>query len=155
MKKMFFYAQVLLSCALFASLSATDVEMVSIQESSPESRSWGYHLILDCRACDIPTVTNRDALENFIKVMVDAIHMKRYGEPIIEHFAEHNPEAAGYSLVQLIETSDITGHFVDKNGDAYIDVFSCKIIDPEAAVNVVQELLHPKNIKVRYVLRQA
>ena len=48
------------------------------------------------------------------------------GEPKIEHFAANNPNAAGFSLVQLIETSSITGHFVDLNGDSYIDIFSCK-----------------------------
>src|SRR5262245_51794966 len=52
--------------------------------------------------------------------------MKAYGAPLLERFAEHLPEAAGYSLVQLIETSAITGHFCDLSGDAYIDIFSCK-----------------------------
>ncbi len=50
--------------------------------------------------------------------------MGSYEEPVLEHFATHDLSKAGYSLVQLIETSPITGHFVDKNGDAYLDVFS-------------------------------
>ena len=36
--------------------------------------------------------------------------MKAYTAPLLEHFSEHLPEAAGYSLVQ---TSAITGHFCD------------------------------------------
>jgi hypothetical protein len=43
---------------------------------------------------------------------------KAYGAPVLEHFAEHLPEAAGYSLVQLIETSAITGHFCDLSSEA-------------------------------------
>jgi hypothetical protein len=30
-----------------------------------------------------------------------------------------DPKQLGYSLVQLIETSAITGHFCDRSGDAY------------------------------------
>ena len=50
--------------------------------------------------------------------------MKAYGDPIIEHFATHSPECAGYSLVQLIETSNICAHFSDLTGDVYLDVYS-------------------------------
>lgn len=49
--------------------------------------------------------------------------MQAYGEPQLNHFATHEPEAAGYTLTQLIETSLISGHFVDKNGDCYLDIF--------------------------------
>ncbi len=117
--------------------------------------SWGYHLILDCKACDIPTISSEAALANFAKVMVDAIDMKAYGEPLLVNFAGHNPEAAGYSLLQFIETSAITGHFVEKNGDCYLDIFSCKTFDPEVAMQVVNDLLKPQNIKSQFLTRKA
>lgn len=81
--------------------------------------------------------------------------MRAFGEPVCEHFATHDPDAAGYSLVQLIETSSITGHFVDRNGDAYIDVFSCKPFDVETARAVVREYFRPAAIRVTYLTRQA
>ena len=77
------------------------------------------------------------------------------GKPNIKHFASHNDAAAGYSLVQLIETSSITGHFVDKSGDCYIDIFSCKVFDIETAKAVVNKYFSPKQIKVTYLTRQA
>ena len=41
-----------------------------------------------------------------------------FGEPNIQSILRLiTPDAAGFSLVQLIETSSITGHFVDKSGD--------------------------------------
>lgn len=116
---------------------------------------WGYHLILDCKACDIESVTSKENLEEFVKTLVEKIDMKAYGEPIIEHFATHEPKAAGYSLVQLIETSAITGHFVDFNGDAYIDIFSCKYFDVEVAKQIIAEFFAPKQIKTTYMTRQA
>jgi len=81
--------------------------------------------------------------------------MKAFGEPVCEHFATHDPQAAGYSLVQLIETSSITGHFVDRSGDAYIDVFSCRAFDIEAARAVVERYFRPAAVRMTYLTRQA
>lgn len=125
------------------------------EEQASEEESWGYHLILDCKACDIPTISSYEQLDKFTRELVSAIGMKAYGDPLLKHFAEHNPEAAGYSLLQFIETSSITGHFVEKNGDAYLDIFSCKPYEVETALKVVQEHLNPKNIKKTYLIRKA
>jgi len=145
------FAKMLAGCGLMFCMQASAIE----QCKSICVNSWGYHLILDCKACDIDKVTDPDYLAYFVKEVIKAIDMKAYGEPTIVHFAEHNPDAAGYSLLQLIETSTITGHFVDKNGDAYIDIFSCKNFDPQAAAQIVQNLLGAQNIKTRFFIRQA
>jgi len=124
-------------------------------KESIETEYWGYHLILDCKSCDTDKVKNAENIRNFSKTLVERIDMKAYGEPLVEHFATHNPEAGGYSLVQLIETSSITGHFVDDNGDAYIDIFSCKPFDLDTAKEVVEEFFKPSKIKTIYLTRQA
>lgn len=115
--------------------------------------SWGYHLILDCKGGDVDAVTDPKAIEAFVIELVDQIDMKRYGEATIVHFGSGH--LTGYSLMQLIETSSITGHFVDQNGDAYIDIFSCKPFSQEAAMKVVQKYFNPKKIKTVYLVRQA
>ena len=120
-----------------------------------ESSYWGYHLILDCKGCDLEKIKSAEVLREFAIQLVDKIDMKRFGEPIVVHFAEDNPEAAGYSLVQLIETSAITGHFVDQNGDCYIDIFSCKEYDADVAYEFVKEFLGAQNIKRTFLKRQA
>ena len=38
---------------------------------------------------------------------------------------------AGYSMVQLIETSLISAHMANLTNTVYLDVFSCKLYDPE------------------------
>ena len=116
---------------------------------------WGHHLMLDCRAGDLELVRDGENIKQFVKDLVNNIEMTAYGDPIVEHFATHNPEAAGYSLLQLIETSNIAGHFVDKNGDFYLDIFSCKEFDIEVAKDVVENWFNPENIKVSYFTRQA
>ncbi|MFN0114938.1 MAG: S-adenosylmethionine decarboxylase family protein [Paracoccaceae bacterium] len=107
---------------------------------------WGQHLILDMGACDRAAVTSAETIRAFVKELVDEIEMKAYGEPIIEHFAEHSPEAAGYSLVQLIETSNICAHFSDLTGDVYLDVFSCKPFSDEVAIRVCKKYFKPRSI---------
>lgn len=116
---------------------------------------WGRHLVLDCSACDPEAVCDADAIRWFCKDLVASIGMVAYGEPVLEHFATHLPEAAGYSLVQLIETSAVTGHFCDLSGDAYLDVFSCKDFDPVVAVGVVERHFHPKHVRVVSLYRDA
>ena len=79
--------------------------------------------------------------------------MKAYGEPQIVHFGEDDKQ--GYTLVQLIETSNICAHFCDDTGDAYIDVFSCKPYDRDVVRDQIIEFFMPKQITVNYVERQA
>ena len=60
--------------------------------------------------------------------------MRSFGEPIVEWFGDE-PEFEGYSLVQLIHTSSITGHFAaGHRKSAFIDIFSCKRYSCEKAV---------------------
>ena len=69
--------------------------------------------------------------------------MVAYGEPIIEHFATHCHEAAGYTLLQMIETSNIAAHFAENIGQVYIDVFSCKAFDVEVALEICKKHFKP------------
>jgi len=123
--------------------------------SDSDNKYWGYHGIFDCYKGDILLITSPENIKNFIVDLVETIDMVAYGEPIIEHFATHDPEKAGYSLVQLIETSSITGHFVDKTGEFYIDVFSCKPYDIQLVRNCIQEYFNPESISAITLNRQA
>ena len=115
---------------------------------------WGYHLALDCRSCnDNVKFPNSKKIEDFAKQLVIDIHMVAYGEPQVVHFGQDNK--TGYTLVQLIETSNICGHFCDETGDAYIDVFSCKEFDPQTVVSLVKKYFEPEAIKMNFFTRQA
>jgi S-adenosylmethionine/arginine decarboxylase-like enzyme len=79
--------------------------------------------------------------------------MVAYGKPLIQNFGEGNKK--GFSLVQLIETSNITAHFVEETNDIYLDIFSCKSFSPRDAIAVFKEFFNPKKIRVRFLKRQA
>jgi S-adenosylmethionine/arginine decarboxylase-like enzyme len=116
---------------------------------------WGYHALFDCAACDRELITDRDNIYAFIQELVPAIDMVAYGEPMIEHFATHSEDKAGFSFVQMIETSSITGHLVDLNGDAYIDIFSCKTVDVGIAETVIRKYFNPKKVRLNFITRSA
>ena len=118
------------------------------------SNYWGYHLMLDCSGCDIEAIASRDNIYRFIKDLVERIDMVAHGEPIIEYLLPGDPKQ-GYSLMQLITTSNICGHFMELDGTAYFDVFSCKPFDQEVAKTVVDEYFRPKRMRVNYITRHA
>jgi|TARA_R110002167_G_scaffold7204_1_gene33960 S-adenosylmethionine/arginine decarboxylase-like enzyme len=113
---------------------------------------WGYHTLFDCKSCPVEKFTEEN-IRSFIKNIVWKIDMKAYGDPMIAHFATHNPAAAGYSFCQMIETSNITGHFVDETGDCYIDIFSCKDYDKGIAKEVINKFFKPRGISMKYIER--
>ena len=81
-------------------------------------------MILDCSDCNLEQISNKENIHNFTKALINNIDMIAHGEPVIEYFAEHDPSKAGYSLMQLIVTSSITAHFVDRDRLAFVDIFS-------------------------------
>lgn len=114
---------------------------------------WGHHLTMDCKACKIDKVTSEENIKNFAKELVERINMTAYGEPLIVHFgSEHT---TGYTLVQLIETSNISGHFCDDTGDCYLDVFSCKSFELDKVYKTVDKYFEPTSKKVNYFIRDA
>ena len=116
---------------------------------------WGYHAMIDVHGCDKEAITNAETVRAFTKELVKAIDMKAYGEPIIVDFANHDPNKGGFTLVQLIETSNICAHFVSESGDAYFDVFSCKEFDVARFSQTVDKYFKPKDGFVRFVYRDA
>lgn len=118
-----------------------------------EKKPWGWHLALDCGACKLDKIKSAENITAFAKELVKRIDMVAYGEPYVVHFGKD--DKTGYTLVQLIETSNICGHFCDSNGDAYIDVFSCKEYDVEDVIAVVEEFFGPMSIRPHFIERQA
>ena len=116
------------------------------------SAYWGYHLMLDCSGCT--GIDSKENIYNFVKELVERIDMTAHGEPIIEYLLPGDPKQ-GYSLMQLITTSNICGHFMELDGTAYFDVFSCKDFEPSTVRQVVDEYFAPNRTRVNFLTRHA
>ena len=114
--------------------------------------AWGFHLILDCYDADKESIKDGSKIAAFAKELVKRIDMKAYGEPQVIHFGEDDKQ--GYTLVQLIETSNICAHFCDDTGNFYLDVFSCKPYDTQEVHRAVEELFSPERIIENYFERE-
>ena len=114
---------------------------------------WGYHMILDCGRCIPSSIRNPKTIYKFSKTLVKKIDMVPFGEPQVQHFGSGNK--AGYTLVQLIETSNICAHFVEETNDMYLDVFSCKEFDQEIVKAIVNETFSPQLMTHHFIHRKA
>ena len=118
-----------------------------------ENNFWGMHLIIDMENCDKKLIQDKNNIYKFSKKLVNKIEMVPFGEPIIEYFATDNPKASGFSLIQLIETSNICAHFADNSQSAFLDVFSCKPFIPDKAIKVAKSFFTPEKINYKVILR--
>ena len=98
------------------------------------------------------SITSSTNIAAFAKALVKKINMKAYGEPQVIHFGEDDKQ--GYTLVQLIETSNITAHFCDDTGNFYLDVFSCKPYENALVIETVKQFFAPERIVDRYIERE-
>lgn len=115
--------------------------------------SWGFHTAIDLARCKPILIRCPINIANFTRHLVKKIDMKAYGEPQIVMFGEGNKK--GFTLVQLIETSNITAHFCEETNDAYIDIFSCKPYLVSDALQSIVMHFEPDDYKIHYLERQA
>ena len=116
--------------------------------------AWGHHLMVDAAGCN-GRLGDGEAIKAFCRELVAEIGMTAYGEPILEHFGHGDPETSGYTLVQLIETSNVTAHFCDQTGEIYLDLFSCRDFDEQRAVAVFRRHFEPASLTATKLDRKA
>ena len=114
---------------------------------------WGQHLVIDAARCMPHKIRCSKNIYFFTKDLVKKIDMVAYGEPQIVMFGTGNKK--GYTLVQLIETSNICAHFVEETNDMYLDVFSCKEFNPHVVAGVIADYFKPDDITTRLLIRKA
>lgn len=127
--------------------------------SAASAKNWGYHLMVNAGNCNARAIANPTLIKKFNKNLVNAIDMVAYGPPKLVMFGTGNKK--GYTLVQLIETSNICAHFVENpgssisTGDMYLDIFSCKPFNPAIAKDIIDKYFDPQNVHSDFIVRQA
>lgn len=114
---------------------------------------FGKELILDLTDCDPKVIRSKRKLDEYIDSLCKIINMKKFGKPFIIHFGLGSPHTKGFSLLQFIETSSITGHFSELWNSAYINIFSCGPFNTKRAANFTKEFFKAKGVENRVVVR--
>lgn len=104
-------------------------EALEILKEAHKKSVWGIAASIDIYNCDPETIRSADKIRQFVTQLCDLIEMKKFGETEVIHFGEEE-RVAGFSMVQLIETSLISAHFANLTNTVYLDVFSCKPYNP-------------------------
>jgi len=116
-------------------------------------KTFGYELILDLEQCDKNIISSRSKLKKYVDTLCELIQMEKYGKTLLPYFGEREEYTKGYSLVQLIETSSIVGHFSDYWATAYINIFSCKEYDADLAKKFTKEYFAAKRMRTKFLTR--
>ena len=129
--------------------------LISDEEAMEKYRNedhWGLMVSVDLGDCDMSKISSKEVITQFAIDLAGEIRMKRYGEPIVVFFGDE-PKVQGYSLLQLIETSQISGHFAEDTGRAFIDIFSCREFPPKATAEYVQRYFGAKRMEYAIAFR--
>lgn len=100
--------------------------------------AWGLACSFDIYDCNGDTIRDAEAIKRFVRELCELIEMRRFGETEVVNFGE-DERVAGFSMVQLIETSLISAHFANLTNTTYLDVFSCKAYDPAVVEKFAME----------------
>jgi len=117
------------------------------------SGAWGLSTTVDVYDCDAFAIRSREHIVRFTHDLCDLLGVKGFGETQVVRFGD-DPRIQGYSMVQLIETSLVSGHFAEQSNAAYLDIFSCKWYDSAAAVRFVQEFFQAGSVRVQTCRRR-
>jgi len=123
-----------------------------VMNEAKAKNAWGIASSIDIYNCNPQMIRDADVIRNFVVELCDLIEMKRFGETQVVHFGE-DERVAGYSMVQLIETSLISAHFANLTNAVYLDVFSCKPYLPEMVQDFAQRYFQGSHSNLNISLR--
>lgn len=129
------------------------VDGCAIMERAQALNAWGIASSVDIYECDPELIRDAEAIRRFVAELCDLIEMKRFGETQVVHFGE-DERVAGFSMVQLIETSLISAHFANLTNAVYLDVFSCKPYNPETVRDFAQRFFRGASSSLNTTLRR-
>ena len=130
----------------------TDDAAPSATGRSSDGVAWGMSTSVDLQECDPAAIRSRERIRQYVVGLCELIGMRRFGECQVVHFGEGR--VAGFSMMQLIETSLISGHFANDSNRAYLDIFSCKPYDPRTVEEFSKEFFAANKSLTTTVVRQ-
>lgn len=130
-----------------------DLELGERQLNGRGVPGFGMELLLDLSGCDVDVLVSDVALITYVRMLAERIGMTTYGDPLAVCFGEG--ELAGWTVVQLITTSNINLHAAPDTRTVHINVFSCRAFDPATATQFSIDYFNAAGCKAQTVERTA
>ncbi len=128
------------------------VENEDLKALYEAEQAWGLLTSLDIYDCDLEKIRDGERIARYARELCELLRVKAFGPAQVVHFG--HGEVEGYSLVQLIETSLISGHFANDSKRSFIDIFSCRYYDPREAARFTQAFFGGKSHTIHVLLRK-
>ena len=123
---------------------------------------WGTHIMIDASGleCGEDKLNDVEYLKSFVKDMLEAVKMEKWGDPIIRRLTKEDgvfpDHLSGFTVVQTLHTSSMTiMHVCDKANSLYFDLFSCAPYSNDVVVDVLKRYFQPTSMRVNFLTRQA
>ena len=119
---------------------------------------YGHELVIDLHGCD-PATFNRGSIDQFFTNLCDLIDMEKcevhfWDDVGVEPEEQQTePHTKGTSAVCFILTSTIVVHTLDLLNAVYVNIFSCKEFDPDAATKFTKEWFQAKSCDTTILTR--
>lgn len=110
----------------------------------------GQHLLADLSGIEAARLSDCAMLENLLRQAAQAAG----AHVLFSHFHGFGT-GLGVTGVVLLAESHITIHTWPENGYAAADIFMCGAAQPELALAVIEQTLHPTSRTVRVIARSA
>ena len=123
------------------------------------SKEYGFELIMDLHGCE-SQLFNRDYIDKFFTDLCELIEMQKcevyfwddVGVP--EDEKQTLPHTKGTSAVCFILTSSIVIHTLDLMDTAYVNIFSCKLFEPDVAAKFTKEWFKATSCNKTFIERR-
>ncbi|MDO8663772.1 MAG: S-adenosylmethionine decarboxylase [Candidatus Wildermuthbacteria bacterium] len=113
---------------------------------------YGLELVLEVFGCDLKFLTSEPKIREFIINVTNTLKLGRYGPPRIKRFMGGGLFGEGYSFFQFLDSSSITGHFIEPDRIAFINIFSCGVFDPDLAADFTKNFFQAARIKSKLIV---
>ncbi|MFH1787335.1 MAG: S-adenosylmethionine decarboxylase [archaeon] len=118
-----------------------------------EGKYWGLWSGIDLHSCNSEYIRSEKKVKEFVKELCEKIKMKRFGETVVVDFGE-DERVSGFSMIQLIETSLISAHFVNQTNHIFLDIFSCSFYNPYEIAKFAKNFFKAQDYKLKYHIRK-
>lgn len=118
-----------------------------------KAKVYGQELIINLYDCEPEILRSKKKIIAYLNQLCRLLKTRKYGKPIVKRFGFNKDFTTGFSFVQLIETSSITGHLCEVWNRVFINIFSCKMFAAKRAADFTKRFFKAKRIKTKNLSR--
>ncbi len=114
---------------------------------------FGPHITIDLKGCPKETLSNYELHFNYLKNLPELISMTPITQPYVFPYSGLVPDDKGITGIVIIAESHISVHSFEEKGYCFVDIFSCKDMDVERAIQITLDTFKPTDSEINIVKR--